>query len=412
MIKKGLILLFTFYVHDPCFAQNKDLDYYLSSAVSNSPLLNDQRNQLLLNNVDSQILIASKKVQVTGNGNNYYAPVINGYGYDAAITNGAQLQALITATKNLLPKKYLNYQFKDLQLTGDSLRTASKISEQDLKKSIINQYITTYGDQLQMDFYDQLHHLLSREEAILKKLTQKNVYKQVDYLSFLITYQQQELTHHQLDLQYKNDFANLNYLAGIFDTTTVTLPPPALYVVRNFYTDTSVFFLKYKIDSLRLINNKALIDLGYKPRINLFADGGIQSSLAESPVRHFGTSFGVSFVIPIYDGGQKKLQYSKLAIAESTRLKNKEFFQNQYSQQVAQLLQQLNAIESLLGPINRQIKYIETLIEANGKLLETGDIKMTDYVLALNNYITSKNLVVQNMISRYQVINQINYWNK
>jgi CHAD domain-containing protein len=101
-----------------------------------------------------------------------------------------------------------------------------------------------------------------------------------------------------------------------------------------------------------------------------------------------------------------------LAIAERTRSKNKEFFQNQYSQQVAQLLQQLNAIENLLGPINRQIKYIETLIDANGKLLETGDIKMTDYVLALNNYITSKNLVVQNMISRYQVINQINYWNK
>ncbi len=269
MIKKGLILLITFFVHDFCFAQNKDLDYYLSSAVSNSPLLNDQRNQLLLNSVDSQILVASRKVQVTGIGNNYYAPVINGYGYDAAITNGAQLQALITATKNLLPKKYLNYQFNDLQITGDSLRTASKISEQELKKSIINQYITTYGDQLQMDFNNQLHNLLSREEAILKRLTQKNVYKQVDYLSFLITYQQQELTHHQLELQYKNDFATLNYLAGIFDTTNFTLPPPALEVVRNFYTDTSVFFLKFKIDSLRLINNKALIDLGYKPRINL-----------------------------------------------------------------------------------------------------------------------------------------------
>jgi outer membrane protein TolC len=161
-----------------------------------------------------------------------------------------------------------------------------------------------------LDFNNQLHNLLSREEAILKRLTQKNVYKQVDYLSFLITYQQQELTHHQLELQYKNDFATLNYLAGIFDTTNFTLPPPALEVVRNFYTDTSVFFLKFKIDSLRLINNKALIDLGYKPRINLFADGGIQSSLAESPARHFGTSFGVSFVIPIYDGGQKNLQYS------------------------------------------------------------------------------------------------------
>ena len=31
--------------------------------------------------------------------------------------------------------------------------------------------------------------------------------------------------------------------------------------------------------------------------------------------------------------------------------------------------------------------------------------------LALNNYITSKNLVVQNQIARYHVIHQLNYWN-
>ena len=82
----------------------------------------------------------------------YYAPVINGYGYDAAITNGGQLQALVTATKNLLPKKYLSLQFKICNLSVIQLRIASKISEQDLKKTIINQYITAYGDQLQMNF--------------------------------------------------------------------------------------------------------------------------------------------------------------------------------------------------------------------------------------------------------------------
>ena len=75
------------------------------------------------------------------------------------------------------------------------------------------------------------------------------------------------------------------------------------------------------------------------------------------------------------------------------------------------LWQQLYAIENLSGTINKQVKYIQTLIEVNGKLLETGDIKITDYILALNYYITAKNLMTQNMISRYQVINQINYWN-
>jgi Outer membrane efflux protein len=412
MNKKRFIFFLIFFIPFYSFAQNKNLDYYISTAVTNSPLLNDYRNQLLSNSIDSQILRAAMGIQVTANGNSYYAPIRNGYGYDEAITNGAQLQALLTATKNLLPKKYLNLQFKDLQIIGDSIRNASKISEQDLKKIIINQYITTYGDQLQIDFNNQLHDLLIREEIILKRLTQKNVYKQVDYLSFLVTCQQQDLTRNQLQVLYKNDYATLNYLTGIIDTVTTLLAPPEINVVRTFFTDSSAFFLKYKIDSLRLVNNKSLIDLGYRPHINLYADGGYQSSLAFQPYKNFGASFGVSFVIPIYDGGRKRLQYSKIDIAERTRLRNKEFFQNQYYQQIAQLQQQLSAIENLLVPINKQIKYIETLIDVNGKLLETGDIKMTDYILALNNYITVKNLVVQNMIARLQIINQLNYWNK
>jgi hypothetical protein len=47
----------------------------------------------------------------------------------------------------------------------------------------------------------------------------------------------------------------------------------------------------------------------------------------------------------------------------------------------------------------------------DGKLLETGDIRITDFILALNNYITAKSLAVQNQVARYQVIQQINYWN-
>lgn len=403
-----LILVIPFY----SFAQNKNLDYYISNAISNSPLLNDYRNQILSNRIDSQILRASYGVQINGNGNSYYAPVRDGYGYDAAITNGKQLQALMTATKNLLPKKYLNLQFRDLQFISDSLRNASKITEQDIKRAIINQYIITYGDQLQMDFNNRLYTLLNREEIILKKLTQANIYRQVDYLSFLVTYQQQNLTRQQLAVQYNYDYATLNYLAGIIDTTVSTLAAPDINIASMYYPDSSVFFLKYKIDSLKLINNKALIDINYRPHFSVYADAGVQSTFAAPLYKNFGTSFGVSFIVPIYNGGQKRMQYSKIDILERTRIRNREFFQAQYYQQIAQLRQQLYAIENLIGAINKQIKYIETLIEVNGKLLQTGDIKMTDYILAVNNYIVAQNLVVQNMISRYQVINQLNYWNK
>ena len=106
MNQKRLLFFLIFLIPYYSFAQNKNLDYYISYAVTNSPLLNDFRNQLLSNSIDSQILIASRNIQINGNGNSFYAPVRNGYGYDVAITNGGQLQALITATKNILPKKF------------------------------------------------------------------------------------------------------------------------------------------------------------------------------------------------------------------------------------------------------------------------------------------------------------------
>jgi outer membrane protein TolC len=146
--------------------------------------------------------------------------------------------------------------------------------------------------------------------------------------------------------------------------------------------------------------------------VSLYADAGYLSSFEIDPYKNFGTNVGINFTIPIYDGRQRRLQYTRLGIQERTRQQNRDFFQRQYYQQIAQLQQQLSLIQNLEYSINEQIKYLETLIEANGKLLETGDIKMTDYILAINNYITAKNLLVQNKVSGYQVINQLNYWNK
>ena len=412
MKKKTVIYILALLMPLCAAAQTKNLDYFINQSINNSPQLLEYRNLLLANSIDSQLVVAANRYQITGNGNTYYAPIIKGYGYDVAITNGQQFSALIAVNKQIYNKRNLSLQFNILQLQRDSLNVTSKITTRDIKKTIITQYITTYGDQLQIDFNDEIISLLESEDSILKRLTQKNVYKQVDYLSFLVTLQQQQLTRSQLLVQYKNDYATLNYITGIIDTTTSPLAEPALAVIEKYITDSSAFLLKYKVDSLRLINEKALVDISYRPKVSLFADAGYQTTFDIAPYKNFGTSVGVNFSIPIYDGRQKQLQYSKINIEERTRQKQKEFFTIQYTQQIQQLEQQLSALDGLNGPIDKQIEYLKTLIEVNGRLLETGDIKITDYVLALNNYITSRNLVVQNMIARFQIINQLNYWNQ
>ena len=410
---KGFFLIIPFFLLITASnAQNNSLDYYVNQAIQNSPLLRDYQNQKLIAQYDSLLIRAAYKPQVTGSSINSYAPVINGYGYDQAITNGGNFNALIGVNKALLNKKVVRVQFDSLQLQNQFLDNSYRISEQDLKKTVIAQYITAYGSLLQLNFNTELSALLSKEEVILKKATEKNVYRQVDYLAFLVTLKQQNLSLKQLTIQYKNDLATLNYLSGITDTAVIDLQYPDIRSMQLPDLATSPFLKKFEIDSLKLSNRKNLLDMSYKPKFNVFADAGFNSTLAYQAYKNFGTSFGFSVVIPIYDGKQKKLQYSKLAIEESTRLNYRSFFIAQYKQQIAQLNQQLQATEELINDINAELKYAQALIDTNGKLLETGEVKITDYILALNNFLNAQNLLKQNNISRLQLINQINYWNR
>lgn len=393
-------------------AQTKTLQYFLEQARQNSPLIKDYRNQVISSGFDSLLIRANYQPQVTGNSNNTYAPLIKGFGYEQAITNGGGLNAVVGVNKAFAGKKNLEAQFRSIQILRQGIENTSLISQQDLKKTVTDQYITAFGTLQQLNFTKQINELLAKEEIILKKLTEKNVYRQTDYLTFLVTFQQQQLTAKQQQIQFQNDYATLNYLAGIFDTTVVNLEDPGLTVTELPYPENSVFFRQFTLDSLNVINEKLLLDISYRPKVSVYADGGYNSTLAYNPYKNFGTSFGLNFNVPIFDGRKRKLQYGKFNLSQATTKAYSDFARSQYSQQVAQLRQQFAATEELIGQINGQIKYSESLINVNARLLETGDAKIADLVIALNNYLTAKNLLTQNTISRLQIINQINYWNR
>ncbi|HWB93049.1 MAG TPA: TolC family protein [Puia sp.] len=388
------------------------LDFYLDQALHNSPLLKDYRNQVLAGQIDSARVRASYRPQVAGNSTNIYAPTIHGYGYDQAISNGGNFTTVVAVTQTLVGQKHLDAQYETIRLQNQGVSNTSKISEQDLKKSVTAQYITAFGDLQQLSFNREIYGVLQREEQILKDLTEKNVYRQTDYLTFLVTLKQEGLLLRQLDIQYRNDHGTLNYLCGINDTSATQLKDPRIVLQTLPDIGNSVFFRQYGLDSLKLRNDRSLIDFSYRPKATLYADGGWSSSLQYEPYKNFGVSFGFMVTMPIYDGHQRKMQYSKLDIAERTRSGYKDFFTRQYNQQIAQLTQQLKATESLIGQIDEQVKYSKALIEVNEKLLGTGDARIADYVIALTNYLKARNLLTQNNITRLQIINQINYWNR
>jgi len=399
-------------LHTSLSAQSLSLDYYVNQSLTNSPLIKDINNQILSSQLDSLKIKSGLKPQVNGNGGGLYAPVIRGYGYATAITNGQSVDALISANKTFVGNGYLKSQYYALQLSRDSLGNIRHLGEQDLKRNIIAQYITAYGDLQQYKFNKEVVELLSKEEDLLKKLTRSNVYRQSDYLTFLVTLQQQQLQLAQSRLQYKNDFALLNYLSGIRDTTFAELAEPGITKAILPEVSTSVFFKQYKLDSLRLNNSRKLVDYSYRPKLNIFADGGYNSDLTNQAYKNFGTSAGFSLIVPIYDGGVRKLLYKKLSLQEETRLNYKAFFYNQYHQQIDQYSQQIVENEKLIVQIKDQMRYTESLIKVDTELMRTGDLKISDLIIAINNYLAVKNLFTQTTISRLQLINQFNYYNR
>lgn len=390
----------------------RELNDYINLAIQLSPLIKDYGNQLLMNRIDSMSLKAGFKPQVTASSTGLYAPVIKGYGYDQVLTNGQSLEALLTVNYALIGNGKKKNQNESLNIQRDSIRYATKLSELDLKKVITDQYINAFASQQQVVFNYEIYQLLQKEEAVLKLLTRENSYRQTDYLTFLVAYKQQQLTWKQAELQFKNDLYTLNYFSGLTDTSNVSLAEPMVQVNTIVKPEKSFFETRFEIDSLKVQNEKKALEFNYKPKASVYINGGYNSSFLLQPYKNFGSSVGFTVSIPIYDGHQKKMMYNKLSLQEQTTSTYKEFFINQQNQQVLMLEQQLSATEELFLQINEQIKYTKALIEADSKLLHSGDVKVADFVIAINNYMSAQNLYRLTNINRLKLISQFNYWKR
>jgi outer membrane protein TolC len=391
-------------------AQEKNVDYFVDLALRNSPLLKDYQNRLQSTRIDSLRLRAGLGAQVNAISNDSYAPVIKGVGYDQAITNGANVYAAVSVSKGIISKKNLQNQLQAVDLQKQTILNPAKISEQDIRKNVIDQYITVYGLLQQVEFFGEELDLLHKEEIIFKKLTSTGVYKQTEYLTFLVLLQQQDLQLAQISNQYRNAFRSLHYLCGVVDTATYPLAFPALQLEKLPMLQNSIFYQQFVTDSLNLVISNKQIDYNYQPKLNLFGEAGFNSSMAYQPWKNFGPNFGLNLSVPIYDGHQKRMQHDQITVSEQTRKYYREFFTRQYGQQINQLLLQLIDVQNLSGRIRKQVTYSQALVDANRKLLETGGVSVTEYIIAMSNLLTTKNMLLQNEIEKYQLINQINYW--
>jgi outer membrane protein TolC len=405
---KYFFILFIFFIKS--FSQEKDLPFFIEKAQNNSPLLKDISNQIKSNSIDSLLLRATYKPQVNGNLNANFYPSYNGFGYDNTVTNGQVLSGLIGVNKKIVGKNRAEVQSETYKLIKESLSLNKKVSIKDLNKAIISQYISAYGNYEQIAYNEKMLNLLNDEAVILKKYTQNSIYKQTDYLIFLSSVKQQELQVLQIKQQYQNDIGLLYYLSGEIDTTAVILKKPEINLKTIQTQEKNVFLKQFENDSIKITNQNKLIDNNYKPSLSLVGDAGYLSSFISQAHKNFGFSVGLGLTIPIYDGNQKSLQHQKNEALFATNMAYKTNFQKQYQQQLLMLNEKLFQFKQTENQLKSQLQILDALIEADKKLLLTGDAQITDFVIAIGNVISINNAISQNKINTLQLINEINYW--
>jgi len=388
--------------------QIKTLDFFITMARENSPVLNDFNNQRYSLKIDSMKMLADYGFRINSVNDVMYAPVINGWGYDNVLSNGQNVTTVIRISKDLLGRTNLNTKLLDYSLGVKQLFNQTRITELQLVQAVTEQYINTYAAQQQYQNSQEIIKLLKGEDLILKRLTRNAAFKQTDYLSFMVMLQQNILTSQQLYANWLNNYATLNCISGIVDTTLQKIEPVLLSHKSTVSFENSIYADNYKIDSLKLVNQAKIISYEYQPRLSVYADGGYSSSFIITPYKNFGASVGLSLTVPLYDGNKQKKLLQQNHLQQDTRRRYNEFEKNQYKQQVGQIENQIKQYRQIIATANEQLKYSQTLIDANLKQLPTGDVKVTDFILSINNYINLKSGLIQFETTLYSFYNKLN----
>jgi outer membrane protein TolC len=338
-----------------------------------------------------------------------YSPVYDNFGYDEVITDGGNYTAVMGVSQNIFNRKELNNRYRSVELQKKAIENSSRLSSFELNKLITDQYLTSFSVYKDLLFNRSFLQFSRDVNKIASRFAENGVYRQTDYLSLLIETQSQEILVNQLEGQVRKEQLILNRLCGLNDTVFLDLEEPQIAIRGIPDILISPGLMQYKIDSLRIANEKAAIDIRYKPKVNWFADAGFLTSNPWNFYRHFGYSAGLSLNFPVYDGNQRNIEKQKLDLNENSRRNYEESYRKQYYQELQQLYNELRTLNETSERTEKQLTTSDQLVRVLKEQLETGNIQMTDYINAIKNFRTiNRNLILLN-IQKLQVINEMNF---
>ena len=409
MFRRIFLVFFLSFLTLLAFNQTRNLEFYLDQGIHNSPLLNDYRNQIRSASSDSLLIRAAKNPLVEVKSQLLYAPSYRNFGYDEIVTDQGNYTAVMGISQPLFNKREINNKYEAVDIQKRTLNNSSQISINELKKVITEQYLTSFASYTDFLFNRNFLELLEKENVIVKQFVNNGIAKQTDYLSLLVETQSEEMMVTQIKSQYRKDLMLLSQLCGLNDSTWYELTDPRIEMKGAPDITKSPAYIQYKIDSIRIENEKTAIDIRYKPKINWFADVGFLTSNPWNFYNHFGYSAGVSLNIPVYDGKQRGIEKQKLGFNENSRQAYQDTYYKQYFQQIQQLNLELSSLNEMSSLVENQLRTSEQLLSTLKEQLESGIIQMTEYINAIKNFKTTSRSINLLKMQKLQVINEMNF---
>ena len=410
MMSSRILLVVSFFLSFlPGRSQEQTLDYFLQQGIKNSPLIRDLNGQIRSNRIDSLLIKAMNKPRVEFRGYAFYAPVVNNFGYSEILTNIANLTSVMSVSQQLFNKKTVEANLLKTGIQKQSLANTVRLTENSLKKAITAVYLDAWSINSDISVNLELVSFAKEQAKILKSLTENGIYKQTDYLSFMFDLQGQELQVRELNLRFRKQISDLYILCGIRDTASFSPVKPELGNPSPSKQVLLPLFMRFYLDSLRITNENILIDRNYKPTVSWFSDAGLINNDPKVIYQNFGLSLGLNFTLPIYDGNQRKLNHQKRKSEEDIRAGYAEAFNREYHQQLQQFLDELDQTRALLPVVRSQVRNAELLVNQEKELVSKGSGSITDYLIAVKNYLSVRKSLNQYEVRLLQIQNEINY---
>jgi outer membrane protein TolC len=424
---KSLILYIFLLASITAGAQQPDLIYYLEKAKENSPLINQSKNQSLIADLDlNQIKAILSKPEVNLESNVLFAPIVSHdnnstkfqfvsegadkyTGYDLAVTEGGQYQAVVSLRQNLFTaSKYKSYSdMNDVSHRINENNIALTIHE--TEQLVTYQYLLCLKSKTETANSAAVLKAVEDQLSTMKKLVENGIYKQTDLILLQIEYQNYNADFKTFKSDYRNNLYDLNLLCGIRDTSLVEIQDLELQL-KSGMNSSSRFLTSYMLDSLNILTSLAIEELKYKPELSLFADAGLNAVYLPS-FNRLGFSTGLTLKMNLFDGNQKKIMKDRAAISIRTIDFEKNNFAIKNDIYKNKTVSNINSLNGRLKIVEEQLVQYRILLDAYSRELAQGDVSILEYKNLIRDIVAKKQESLILRMDIQMLINSYNYWN-